>query len=356
MLELVAGHWYDSYHLLEATYVKAKVNLNDVLGNTESFLTPSNSDREAQVLMLAPTPKVSDDYWCIDTRGVLTLSVCKETYESLGIVGKPLPFKGHSDVHVIDIPLQKINVESSAKVQQKQKQSVERWEQRRKSDGAADWDVVYCSNRVPEQAPKLPFIAAEASQTRKVACEKAEYTNVYIPIPSFEPRPVKQRKGKVHAELEDQEDWDREVMHLFEWAGLAALGSPRISANDRTDAYVAVYEPPRPSAIAGITHLRWRGLLSPAFVQSIVQQVSSWLEASMEVDGQDHHPKFAFITVHSVPTSPVTYVSSGTREASKRLPRDDNEDTMCLLLGKAPSGKVSWTTVECLGPWDTRWG
>lgn len=49
--------------------------------------------------MLTPFPRLSEDLWAIDTRGVLTLSVCKETYEILGIVGKPLPFKGHSDVH-----------------------------------------------------------------------------------------------------------------------------------------------------------------------------------------------------------------------------------------------------------------
>ncbi len=35
-----------------------------------------------------------DDVWSIDPRGVLTLCLCKETYETLGLVGKKLPFKG----------------------------------------------------------------------------------------------------------------------------------------------------------------------------------------------------------------------------------------------------------------------
>lgn len=35
----------------------------------------------------------NDDVWCIDSRGVLTLAVCKETYETLGIVGDKLPWK-----------------------------------------------------------------------------------------------------------------------------------------------------------------------------------------------------------------------------------------------------------------------
>ena len=38
----------------------------------------------------------NDDVWCIDTRGVLTVCVCKETYEKLGLVGQKMPFKNRS--------------------------------------------------------------------------------------------------------------------------------------------------------------------------------------------------------------------------------------------------------------------
>lgn len=180
---------------------------------------------------------------------------------------------------VIAISLQKdtAGTDSSAKVQQKQRQCVERWEQRRMSVGAVDWDVVYCSTRgechasglwtvlaskprtypgvqgisffgipisapsqtccstltlspAPDQVPNLPFVAAE--YTRNVTCHKTEHDNVYIPIPSFESRIMKQRNGKTHLQPEDQEDWDREIMRLFEWAGLAVLGSPRYCLHD----------------------------------------------------------------------------------------------------------------------------
>ena len=40
-----------------------------------------------------------DDVWCIDPRGVLTLSVAKETYEQLGLLGKSLPLNNHKDQH-----------------------------------------------------------------------------------------------------------------------------------------------------------------------------------------------------------------------------------------------------------------
>ena len=41
----------------------------------------------------------TDDVWCLDGRGVLTLTVGKETYEQLGLVVEKLPWKSHRDIH-----------------------------------------------------------------------------------------------------------------------------------------------------------------------------------------------------------------------------------------------------------------
>ena len=35
----------------------------------------------------------SEDVWSLDPRGVLTLAVGKQTYETLGLVGERLPWK-----------------------------------------------------------------------------------------------------------------------------------------------------------------------------------------------------------------------------------------------------------------------
>jgi hypothetical protein len=32
----------------------------------------------------------TEDVWCLDTRGILSLSLAKDTYERLGIVGAPV--------------------------------------------------------------------------------------------------------------------------------------------------------------------------------------------------------------------------------------------------------------------------
>jgi ribonuclease P/MRP protein subunit RPP40 len=66
------------------------------------------------------------------------------------------------------------------------------------------------------------------------------------------------------------EDWDEDTMNLFEWVGMVSLGAQRLQAHDQVNPFVAVYEPPAPSRIGDVTHLSWRGLLLPEFVQSIV--------------------------------------------------------------------------------------
>lgn len=47
----------------------------------------------------------TDETWCIDTRGVLTLSVESGTYQRLGLLGTPLPWKLHRNRYSMPIPL-----------------------------------------------------------------------------------------------------------------------------------------------------------------------------------------------------------------------------------------------------------
>ncbi len=42
-----------------------------------------------------------EDVWCIDQRGILTISVVKETYEALGITGQKVVL-GHGKGHPME--------------------------------------------------------------------------------------------------------------------------------------------------------------------------------------------------------------------------------------------------------------
>ena len=53
----------------------------------------------SDLIALGKPGHLDDDVWCLDTRGLLTLAVCKTTYERLGLVGKVLPWKEHQDTY-----------------------------------------------------------------------------------------------------------------------------------------------------------------------------------------------------------------------------------------------------------------
>ena len=53
--------------------------------------------RSSDVIAFGVNSHGTDETWCIDTRGVLTLSIDPGTYQSLGLLGTPLPWRPHQD-------------------------------------------------------------------------------------------------------------------------------------------------------------------------------------------------------------------------------------------------------------------
>ena len=81
--------------------------------------------------------------------------------------------------------------------------------------------------------PKMaPQYAPQEGQMRRVRCEKMELKDVHVPskLPTrtFSSQPhVKSTTKKSVEEEEAMEDWNREIGELFEWVGMACLGSQR---------------------------------------------------------------------------------------------------------------------------------
>ncbi|PPQ68410.1 hypothetical protein CVT26_006082 [Gymnopilus dilepis] len=357
---------------LQTEYGKARAKLSDVFTNADAFCT--GLENGSDILVLSAGSQGEEDLWCIDPRGHLTLSVCKSTYERLGLVGQKLPFRNHQERHVIDIPLQR-NVMSPAN-RERQRTSIGLWDQRRESElgrDAAPWEIVY-SWKGKDEPPNVPF---QGHTTHKVQCKKRQMPDVHIPTPSLSPRPLPQSKSKGSKSAENDEDdaledWNLHIESLFEWVGMACLGAQRLRANDRVDPFVALYEPPEPSSIGTVVHLQWRGLLHSSFVQQVIDSVLPSLF------GINSSLPFVSITCHALTSSPVSYLPysytitpTGGLQPPKsvppKLPRADGEDTWSLILERgsgadtgaghaADAGPVKWCLAESIGQWDTRWG
>lgn len=93
----------DVFSALKTTYSTAQFTLAELYAYASSLAIPSVSVRTsdlapdltslARPFKAVPVQDDADDTWCIDPRGVLTLSVSKTLYEQLGLVGRKLPFK-----------------------------------------------------------------------------------------------------------------------------------------------------------------------------------------------------------------------------------------------------------------------
>ncbi|KAH9479337.1 hypothetical protein JR316_0007927 [Psilocybe cubensis] len=348
---------------LEISYVRAKARLVDILHHADVFATSAS---ESDPVIVCSNEADEEDVWCVDPRGHLSLSVTAESYQRLGLLGQKLPFKNQSDRHVIDIPLRK-NAQSAAN-QAKQKKSLENWDERR-----GLWNVIYSAN----STVSAPF---QETTTVPVQCEVQEFKDILVPTPSLSVRPEKSSTQRssggqpTRDEIEDMiEDWDLRTQSLFEWVGMACLGAQRLRANDRVDPYVAVYEPLQPSQMQDVTHIRWRGLLSPGFVKRVIDTVCSGLQGTISTNAS-----FIAITCQALSSSPVSYIpyttsATGTLQTPPsvplKLPRKEGEDTWSLIIerpvgngddvamnGSNVADGPKWCLVESLGQWDARWG
>jgi len=186
-------------------------------------------------------------------------------------------------------------------------------------------------------------------------------SDVHIPIPDLSPL---QDGGGDDDDADDVEDWNEHISDLYEWVGMACFGAQRLHANDRVDPYVAVYTPPEPSHVGTITHIRWRGLLHPSFVQAVWKTVLD----RMPPNRFEERLSLVAITSHSIPVSPVVYIPSTSfdHSAPLRLGREDALDTLSIIFTgaggtenddvRSDGMKVRWCSVECIGQWDMRWG
>ncbi|KAF8632915.1 hypothetical protein AX15_001638 [Amanita polypyramis BW_CC] len=331
----------------KACYAKGIYKLSELVENAEAFIHALES--QSKFLMLS-TEKNVDDAWCIDSRGIVTIFLSKETYEQFGIVGKQLPFKKRAkDERVVQFSLRKgTDTPGNAA---RRCTALTAWDKRREEEmGLSGWQVVYC--RDDPGTISHPLSSSENPndvEVREVTSHVRKLQGVYVPG-------VKLRSFPSASE-EESEEWNEEIHGLFEWVGMACLGSQRLNLNDRVDPYVALYEPP-PSKPGNLTHIQWQGLLCPAFVQGVIDTVISFL------DQPEHNLPFVSIVGHSATKTPLAYISPKntslfpTASETLRVPKDDSEDSWCLYAKSRSTGEenIDWVLAESVDKLDTRWG
>jgi len=329
------------YAELCSEYYSCQSSLTNFLKFAKSALQTEKEEHEIPFPVVAFGHSTNkDDVWCIDTRGVLTITVEKQSYERLGIVGSTLPWKGCEDIHVIRLallPSSNRNSEPQTQLIQfygnKQNAALETFE----SKGEL-WNITYYNNstRVLPNSSDANIL----TEVHKIIPQIRYVSDAKVPNTPLRPRPKVQ-----DTESEEVADWEEESTLLFEWVGLACLGSQRLKANDNPDPYLAVYSPGFPVDTKSIVHIRWSGLVPLSLIEKV-------LDIARETS-------FASVVGQSILQSPVTYVPvSASSHPPLRSPRPESEDTWCLILQNSGDNSSGgrWLLSEVVGQWDSRWG
>lgn len=295
---------------------------------TQSFT--ANAPLESDILAFGKAGNHDEDVWCIDTRGVLSIAACKQTYERLGTVGQQLPWKG-CEFHIIEICLHKNGIipETPAtrfwhRLGDKVAAALSKWDSER-----GPWQIIYTLKNTTDHPAQQGSIEHVIKPVVRII------SSIHIPDTEL--------SAEGEEELED-------IASLYEWVGMACMGAQRLQANDRVDPYIAVYSPPTPSHIGDLTHVRWTGLLPPDFVQQLISSVI------MNSSHDDESLSVRAITAQGVPTVPVNYIPRTDHDRTRlRAPREDSVDTWSLLLQRREN-RCHWVLAENIGKWDGRFG
>ncbi|KAF9266987.1 hypothetical protein L218DRAFT_921838 [Marasmius fiardii PR-910] len=361
-------------------YAKGKVSLVKLVEKPGDFVKSLGYSSDVSVLSMPADDgnSATEDVWCIDNRGVLTLSVCEGTYQRLGLVGERVKFGKAREKrmgaqgdgrYVITLPLQP-HVESERN-RARRNECLRRLEERRlrerdfSEDGHALTWTILCSPADEEILSRFVAEHLEESEAeiRDISYEFVRRENVKIPIFQIPERPKPSRELDGQSKVEDStEDYEESIGQLLEWIGMAGLNSQRLQANDRVDPFIAVYEPPSRSRIGSLTHVKWTGLLSPSFVQSVIDFVMTHIH-SPSTSSPDPH--WLSVVGHACTWSPICYIPPSLLDspggAPIRDPSRGEEDTWCLVVTLDPTstseeGKERWLLAESVGKHDQRWG
>jgi len=250
---------------------------------------------------LSMTRLDSDDTLCVDGQGMLILSVCKDTYQQLGLVGRPCRFahgasgrmgdrrSGPVSRYMIQLPLSDPSFVPGKRGYECARQCLAAWD---KARGRASWPCLFA------WTPPAPLDAPSARAWAPITFSEAlvDPTNVRF----VQPDTVVRVHEDVWAPRRPRAPSRRDVGLWLEWAGLMALPSPRLRAFDRCEPYVCLYDPPPASMASACLHLRVMGWLPPALVAQCLQIAWDWVEA---------HRSIAALSVGGFTDTPIAWQS-----------------------------------------------
>ncbi|XP_052265177.1 ribonuclease P protein subunit p40-like isoform X2 [Dreissena polymorpha] len=222
--------------------------------------------------------------------GVLLLSVCTDTYQDIGLEGRPSEWPNK---HVIEIDLTDKNFRSGNKLHARTKSCFnERW--------TLKWDFLV------NWTPKDPKICSTSIQNyfkhQNIVCNRLKFTkhvqkHKQLMVPTFCPDSF-ECSGKQIMQSGDCGERPCDQYEVFEWLGACALGV-EMTGNGVGD-YISNYTCPSPNTtVPAAVCASYSSMFSSHTIQLLMEKLRDFMQTKDQ--------RWCSVTVHGFMDAPVAW-------------------------------------------------
>ncbi|KAJ2714696.1 hypothetical protein H4R19_001590 [Coemansia spiralis] len=295
------------------SYFRIQLKLSDLID--PAFVANYVKDKEL-VALSADRLIDADDVFAIDGRGKLVLSLTKDTYEVLGLAGRPAAFPLKRGARfIVEIDLLDERMDPA-------KKHFQRVHARLAAvlDEPVDFVMALCDAEsghtlnldIPGATVCAPQVAAQTLAGAAVPAIPDEFLAVQC-----------------------QDDvWAEQAQDLFEWIGLAAAGAQALVPG-AVDPEACTYCAPEPSAMADLAVCSVTGFIPPRAIAAAVGALLAEAQATGAV---------FYVCVWGHEDAPVSW---GAAEHGFLT----SGEHMCAQAYIPPQGRCA--TFQACGPWDS---
>ncbi|KAF9899703.1 hypothetical protein EC991_008430 [Linnemannia zychae] len=166
------------------------------------------------------------DVVCLDGKGKLILNLTKDSYEQLGLSGKPSTFHPDRQRYVVEIELNKPAMIPG-------KAGFERIKWCFENTFVASFSMLFAAADPQGVLLPLEFPESVGATVLSFNVQTTPLNNIIIPDAT-----------SIRTIGKNDLRWRRSVSDLYEWIGLASMQSDRIAFGDNIDPFLCVYSSP----------------------------------------------------------------------------------------------------------------
>jgi len=192
----------------------------------------------------------NDDVFAINSDGILYMNLTKDTYTSLGLVGKSSEIPTNKQNRfVVQINLLESSFKPKGKLYEK---------------------VQWCMQHTLTQKYQFLIYSAKEIQENTLShlktynIKQEDTTHPNILIPSLKNITQPSKLSPI---------WCSHATDIFEWLGMLACQSKRVLGDYRVEPYYSVYKPPTPFKPGDVQSITFTGFIPASFVRSTIKEL-----------------------------------------------------------------------------------